>query len=109
MALNLTVYEFPEVTDLQMTFSTQKTDPVLLAEAEERGFMYGHTPYNTLFSSLFFSGGALDFKKDLDQGFKNKCTRYLVSFMKTFDCPHQEKEGICAMLLSELVDIPKED
>ncbi len=81
------------------------TDKALLKEAKKRGFYSGNTPYNKLFSSLFFSGGCLALKKDLDDGFKKKALPYLKAFMGSFNPPHEEKEAVSAMLLSELVNV----
>jgi len=103
--MDLTKFEFPKVTGLDMAFGTFDSHPELLAEARARGFYNGHTPYNKLFSSLFFSGGKLNFKKDLDPEFKAAALPYLRSFMGSFAPKHEEKEAICAMLLSELVEI----
>ncbi len=83
------------------------TDMRLLREAEDRGFYNGNTKYNKLFSDLFFNGGTLNFKQDLDDTFKDKSLPYLRSFMGSFSPKHEEKEAISAMLLSELVDEPK--
>ena len=101
--LDLRAFKFPNVTGLDIAFPTFNTDPVLLAEARARGFYNGNTPYNDLFSSLFFSGGKLNFKADLPEQFKKDATLYLRSFMGSFAPKHEEKEAICAMLLSELV------
>jgi len=81
-----------------------KTDPKLLEEAKKRGFYNGHTKYNELFSSLFYSGGKLNFKKDLSLDFREKALPYLKAFMQSFEPRHEEKEAISALLLSELVD-----
>ena len=43
--MDLTKHKFPEVNGLDMAFSTYKTDKALLAEAKERGFYDGNTPY----------------------------------------------------------------
>ena len=80
------------------------TDKQLLTEAENRSFYNGYTPYNTLFSTLFFEGGKLNFKKDLDENFKAKAVPYLKAFMRSYEPKHEEKEAICALLLSELVE-----
>ena len=84
---------------------TLPTDPTLLKEAKKRGFYGSYTSYNKLFNKLFFEGGNLNFKKDLDQEFKAKALPYLKAFMGSFSPKHEEKEAISAMLLSELVDI----
>jgi hypothetical protein len=98
-------FNFPELTALDMVFSTLKTDAELLAEARKRGFYNGYTKFNDLFSKLFFSGGKLNLKEDLDENFKMKAVPYLKAFMMSFEPKHEEKEAICAMLFSELIDI----
>lgn len=102
--LNLRKFAFPKVSGLDMAFSTFRTDPDLLAEAKRRGFYNGHTPYNALFSKLFFEGGKVDFKKDVPDEFKNAAWPYVRAFMGSFEPKHEEKEAISAMLLSELVN-----
>lgn len=103
--MDLKTFKFPTVTGLDIAFSTQRTIPDLLAEAKERGFYNGHTPYNNLFSELFFAGGKLNFKKDLPEEFRRAAMLYMKSFMGSFEPKHEEKEAICAMLLSELVEV----
>lgn len=103
--MDLKKFKFPKISVSDIVFPTQKTNQRLLIEATTRGFYNGHTPYNTLFSMLFFNGGKLNFKKDLPDEFKNAAVPYLKSFMGSFATKHEEKEAICAMLLSELVDV----
>lgn len=102
--LDLRSFKFPKLTGLDMAFSTLRTDPELLAEAKARGFYNSNTPHNKLFAELFFSGGKLNIKKDLPEDFRAAALPYLKSFMGSFEPQHEEKEAICAMLLSELVD-----
>ena len=102
--MNLKQFDFPKVTGLDMAFSTFNTDKELLKEAEKRGFYNGHTPYNDLFSKLFFSGGTVKFKEKIDNEFKNKAWAYCRSFMGSFAPKHEEKEAICAMIMSELLE-----
>lgn len=102
--MNLKEFKFPSASG-NFGFSTLKTDPKLLEEAKKRGFYEEKTPYNALFSELFFSGGKLNFKKDLPEDFKSSATEYLLSFMRSFEPKHEEKEAISALILSELVDI----
>lgn len=105
--MDLKNFNFPEVNDVDLAFSTFGTIPELLNEAKERGFYNGNTEYNQLFSELFFSGGKIEFKKDVDEEFKSKAWPYCRSFMGSFEPKHEEKDAICAMLMSELLVAPK--
>lgn len=96
--MKITTFKFPEIS------MCQATDPKLLAEAKSRGFDKT-TPHGDLFSSLFFEGGSLDFKKNLDNTFKETAIPYLRSLMQSFEPKHEDKMAVCSMLLSELVDI----
>ena len=80
-------------------------DKKLFNEAKKRGFLNQQTPYNELFSTLFLQGGELKFKKDVDPDFKEKAIPYLKAFMGSFEPKHEHKEAVCAMLLSELVEV----
>lgn len=103
--MDLTKFKFPEVNGaIDMAFSTFGTDKALLNEAKERGFYTGQTPYNSLFSKLFFTGGQVKFKEGLDEEFKNKAWTYCRAFMCSWEPKHEEKDAICAMLLSELCE-----
>ena len=102
--LDLRAFEFPKLTGLDIAFATLGADPKLLAEAKRRGFYNKDTPYNRLFSALFFKGGKLDFKADVPAEFKERATPYLRALMGSFEPAHEDKEAICALLLSELVN-----
>ena len=106
--MDLTKFEFPEVTRVDMAFPTFGTDKALLEEAKKRGFYGGHTRYNDLFNKLFFGGGTFSFKKDIDPDFKNRAWLYCRAFMGSFEPKHEEKEAIAAMLMSELIEPPDE-
>ena len=97
--MDLIKYTYPEPS------ISMPTDKKLLAEAKERGFYNGNTPFNDQFSKLFFSGGSLNFKTDLDASFKDKAVPFLKGTMGSWDSQHEDKEAICAMLLSELVEL----
>ena len=102
--MDLKKLKFPKVTGADLAFPTFGADPQLLREAKERGFYGGSTPFNHLFSTLFFQGGNLNFKPDLDPDFKASALPYLKAFMGSFEPKHEEKEAICALLLSELCE-----
>lgn len=102
--LDLKSYDFKVVTTVDLAFPTFDTDPVLLKEAKDRGFMDHYNPYCKLFGTIFFRGGKVKFKDGLDESFKNKAWPYLRSFMGSFAPKHEHKQAICAMLLSELCE-----
>jgi len=102
--MDLKNFAFPEMNELQMVFSTARTIPELLEEAKERGFYNGNTKYNKMFSQLFFNGGKINIKKDIDKDFKNKALKYLKAFMGSFEPQHEEKEAVSALILSEICE-----
>lgn len=106
--INLLEFNYPKPNGVDMAFSTYKTIPELLKEAEERGFLYGHTPYNQLFSDLFYTGGKIKFKKGIDTEKQKEVWLYCRAFMSSWEPKHEHKEGICAMLMSEILE-PKLD
>lgn len=97
-------FQFPVVTDMQMALGHGNTNPVLLREAKEQGFNISSNPYNKLFNQLFFKGGKLNFRNDLDSTHKEKALRYLTAFMRSFEPRHEDKEAIGALILSTLVE-----
>lgn len=101
--MDLKTFKFPEVTKLDMAFPTFGTDPALLAEAKARGFYNGSGPYNRLASTLFFEGGKVKFLDGVDEDYRKRVWAYVRSFMGSFAPKHEEKDAICAMLLSEIV------
>jgi len=97
-------YPFKEKAEKEMIgFSSLRTDPTLLKEAKEKGFDETGNYFNTLFSELFFDGGRLNFRNDLDLEFKKNATKYLKCFMGSFEPSHEDKEAVSALILSELV------
>ena len=102
--MNLLDFKLPEVTGLDIAFPTLKTNKELLAEAKERGFYDGNTPYNKLFSEIFFGGGRVKFKEGIDEDFKKRAWAYCRAFMGSWEPKHEEKEAICALIMSEILE-----
>lgn len=102
--MDLKTYSFKKVNAVDMAFSTERTIPELLEEAKKRGFYNGRTPYNDLFRSLFFSGGKVTFKDGLDESFVESAWNYCRLFMRSWEPKHEEKEAICAMIMSEILE-----
>lgn len=101
--MDLKTFEFPEPSMADSVFPTFRTIPELLEEARERGFYNGSTPYNKLFSKLFFEGGKIQYKPDVDEEFLIRAWTYCRTFMGSFEPKHEHKEAICAMLMSEVL------
>lgn len=101
--MNLLEYKYPEPNSIDMAFSTYNTIPELLKEAKERGFLHGHTKYNKLFSDLFYNGGKVVFKKNINKDTQIKIWIYCKAFMRSWEPKHEHKEAICAMLMSEIL------
>jgi hypothetical protein len=102
--MDLKKFKFPDVNAVDMAFSTFDSDPKLLKEAKARGFYNGHTPYNYLFSQIFFSGGRIRFKPNADKNIVEKGWPYIRAFMRSWSPKHEEKEAICAMIMSEILE-----
>lgn len=102
--MNLEKFRFPEVAPEDIAFSALETDPKLLDEAKNRGFYGGDGPYNKLFSQLFYEGGRVSFKEKIDPDFQGRVWKYFQLFMRSNKPSPNEKEAICAMLLSEVVN-----
>ena len=101
--MDLIKFNFPKVTGADMVFPTFDTNKELLEEAKERNFYNGHTPYNRLFSTLFYSGGKVQFKTEVDKEFVKNAWAYCRSFMGSWSPKHEEKEAICALIMSEIL------
>lgn len=103
--MNLIKYKFPELTKFDEVFSTLPTDKKLLSEAMARGFYEGDTEYNDTFNKIFFNteGMKVTFKPGVDRVFLEKAWKYCKCLMKSFEPKQQEKEAVCAMLMSELI------
>ena len=97
-------FQFPVLTDAQVAFSSVRTNDYLLNIAKQQGFYNGHTAYNELFSTLFYKGGSVTFKEGLDEAYKAKAWRYLRALMGSFVPKHEEKEAVCALILSDLCE-----
>lgn len=95
---------FPPVKDVDIAFSCAKVPPKLLEEAKQKGFDRSDNPHNKLFNQLFFKGGQLNWRKDVSMERRELGGRYLKSIMSSFEPRHEDKEAVCAYILSELVE-----
>lgn len=104
--LDLTTFSWPKVTGADVVFPTADTNPALLAEAERRGYsMYSggnSKPGNKMFTTLFYEGGKIIYRKDVSEEHIKNVYAYLRSFMGSFAPKHEHKHAVCAMLLDEI-------
>lgn len=110
--MDLSQYNWPEVTVIDMAFPTFKTPPELLEEALRLGFDKKSNPYNAMFNTLFFTGltnvepldGLPKDTKELAEfeGWQGKAWRWVFCFMKSWEPKHQHKEAVSAYIFSHL-------
>ena len=101
--MNLAEYNYQNITDVDMAFSTINMDEKLLKESKERGFYHGDKIGNKMFNKLFFSGCKLKFKDNLPVNLENNAWKYCVALMKSFSPKHEAKESVCSMLMEEIL------
>jgi hypothetical protein len=99
--MDLSKYEFPKITQLDLAFSTTKTDPVLLDEAIKRNPKKGIEKFN----ELFYSGGKIELQKDVQGTWKENAYLYAISLMSSWDPKHEDKTIVCAMLFEETLKL----
>lgn len=106
--LNLHTYPYPEITGLQAMTSNLKTDPTLLQEAKDRGFYGGFDgirgQYNNLYQDIMSRQGAITFKPNIPNEIQAKIWKYCNAFMRSTYGTPAERQAICAMLMSEILE-----
>lgn len=101
--LSLAAYPFPELSEMQIRFSTVAIDPVLLDEAKRRGFYQHPTAACQMFHEVLDHGAKMIFKPDTDREYLDGAVPYLLALMRSITPRHEEKEAVCSMLIDELV------
>lgn len=95
--MNLSNYKFPEVTGIDMAFSTLNTTEELVQEAEERNLTKGRAK----FQEIFYSGGEVELQKDVKGTWKEHAYLYAKCLMSSWSPKHEHKEAVCAMIFEE--------
>ena len=99
--INIATYRFPEVSAVDSAFPTFATLPGLLEEAKLRGFYNGGTKWNKKFNALFYEDGSVKLK----EGVNNQAAwNYCRALMGSFAPKHEEKEAVCALIMSEILE-----
>jgi hypothetical protein len=95
--MDLSTYKFPEVTQVDLAFSTFDTPKELVDEAIARNPKKGMEK----FSDLFFNGGEVEFKEDVKGTWKENAFMYARSLMGSFTPKHESKELVVGMIFEE--------
>jgi hypothetical protein len=99
--MDLSTYEFPEVTEVDLAFPTFNTPKELVLEAEKRNPIKGMKK----FSELFFSGGEIKLKKDVQGTWKEKAYLYARALMGSWSPKHEHKQLVVGMILEECLEL----
>lgn len=95
--LDLSTYNWPEVTQLDIAFPTFGAPKELVEEAEKRDLKKGRAKFN----ELFYQGGSLNFQPDVKGTWKEKAILFARAMMGSFKPKHEHKEVVCAMIFEE--------
>lgn len=95
--MDLSTYNFPEIKGIDFAFSTKDTTPELVEEAKKRNPQKGIEKFN----QIFYTGGEIMLKDDVNGTWKEKAIRYAIALMRSYTPNHNDKEIVCAMLFEE--------
>lgn len=95
--MDLSTFDWPEVTTVDLAFPTFNTINELLEEAEKRNPKKGIKEFNR----LFYGGGKVKIRPDVEGTWKEKAWNYARAYMGSFAPKHEHKEVICAMIFEE--------
>lgn len=95
--MDLSKYNFPKVTCADRAFPTFDVPKDLLMEAEKREITKGRKK----FAELFYSGGNMQFKKDVEGTWKENAFNWCRAMMGSYAPKHEHKETVCAMIFEE--------
>lgn len=95
--MDLSNYNFPKVTQVDLAFQTQNTTKELVEEAEKRNPQKGMKK----FSEIFYSGGKVELKEDVKGTWKENAYMYARALMGSWSPKHEHKELVVGMIFEE--------
>jgi hypothetical protein len=95
--MDLSTYKFPKVTKADLAFPTFNTPKELVEEAEKRNPQKGMKK----FTELFYSGGKIELKKDVEGTWKENAYMYARALMGSWSPKHEHKELVVGMIFEE--------
>lgn len=99
--MDLSTYKFPKITQVDLAFPTVNTTPELVAEAEKRNPVKGMKK----FSDLFYSGGKITLKSDVNGTWKENAYLYARALMGSWAPKHEHKELVVGMIFEECIEL----
>lgn len=93
--MDLSKFNFPKVENV--AFSILDTIPELLEEAKKRNPKKGIEKFN----EIFYSGGKIYFKEDVEGTWKENAFLYAKALMKSWSPKHEHKEIVVGMIFEE--------
>jgi hypothetical protein len=99
--MELSTYNFPKVTKVDLAFPTFNTPKELVEEAEKRNPRKGMRK----FSELFFYGGEIKLKDDVKGTWKENAYMYARALMGSFSPKHEHKELVVGMIFEECLEL----
>ena len=97
--MDLSTYNFPEVTKVDLAFPTFNAPQELVEEAKKRNPQKGMKK----FQELFFSGGQIQVQNDVEGTWKEKALLYARCLMGSFAPKHEHKELVVGMIFEEVL------
>ena len=97
--MDLSKYQFPKVTNVDLAFSTFNIPKDLLEEAKKRNPQKGIKK----FKELFYCGGNIVVQDDYKGSWKENALQYSKALMRSWEPKHEHKELVVGMLFEEIL------
>lgn len=95
--MDLSTYNFPKVSAIDIAFPTFNVPKELLEEAERRNPQKGMKK----FRELFYQGGKIELQKDVKGTWKENAYLYARALMRSWEPKHEHKELVVGMIFEE--------
>lgn len=105
--MNLQTFDFSQHDEYLLGkdgITSMPADDKLLAEAKKRGLYKTLSPHRALHLATANFGGVIKIKAGLPYKWANNALNYLVKLRMSVKCNEEEKQAICALILSEIAE-----
>lgn len=97
--MDLADYPFPELSNVEIVFSTLQIPSDLLDEAKRRNPKKGIEK----FKKVFYFSDKIVVQSDIQGTWKEKAYWYAIALIKSFEPKHEDKELVVGMLFEEVL------